>query len=271
MNFPSFDERLPFLDQFIRELVDGFHTGKINSWDELDERVKDFFSPERMGQTEALIPGWKKMASYSDGITLTHVTCVFLGLFMLPEFQCSTYEQQQLAKWIVLFHDVEKAHIRGKRDLTHGFRGAALTARVLPNLGFDRSQKFEKFIKPWRELTSNAIAAPTEDSHPIQDNQKLPDILDGIKQLYGENTPSALVTKGVLLHMSLNVVVEYPQAAPLSEAEIKQYIDPVFLPLLKIMMLADNEGWVLFYPDVRKIQRTETLLAFQKAEELIAA
>ena len=65
--------------------------------------------------------------------------------------------------------------------------------------------------------------------------------------------------------MSLNVVNQYPQAAPLSETEVKSYIDPVLLPLLRVMMLADNEGWVLFYSEVRELQRNETLAAFQKA------
>jgi hypothetical protein len=69
--------------------------------------------------------------------------------------------------------------------------------------------------------------------------------------------------------MSLNVVNQYPQAAPLSEAEVKSYIDPVFLPLLRVMMLADNEGWVVFYPEVRELQRNETLTTFQEAEKII--
>lgn len=268
-NFPVFDEQLVFLNQFILDLVDAYQSGKLNSWDDLDEKVKNFFTHERLEQMEAIVPGWKKMSSYSDGITLTHVTCVFLGLFMLPEFLNLTHKQQQLAKWIVLLHDVEKAHVKGKRDLTHGFRGAALAAHILEKLGFDHTQKFDGFIATWSKLTNAAITTSHVDSDLIQDNQKLPAILDGIKQLFDENTPAALITKGVLLHMSLNVVNQYPQAAPLSETEIKSCMDPVFLPFLKVMMLADNEGWVLFYPEVRELQRNETLTAFQKVEKII--
>jgi len=58
--------------------------------------VKTFFTPECMEQTEALVPGWKKMASYSDGITLTHAICVFLGVYMMPEFQALTPEGKQI-------------------------------------------------------------------------------------------------------------------------------------------------------------------------------
>ena len=136
MNFPNFDTRLPFLNQFIRELVDDYHAGKINSWDALDEKVKTFFTAERMGETDALVPGWKKMASYSDGVTLTHVMCVFMGLYMMPEFLSMTNEQQGIMKWVILFHDVEKEHQRGKRDHLHAFRSSVGAARTLPKLGF---------------------------------------------------------------------------------------------------------------------------------------
>jgi hypothetical protein len=268
-NFPVFDEQLAFLNQFILDLVESYQSGKLNSWDELDEKVKRFFTPERMEQMEIIVPGWGKMSSYSDGITLTHVMCVFLGLFMLPEFLSLTPEQQQLAKWIVLLHDVEKAHVKGKKDLTHGFRGAALAAHTLERLGFDHTPEFDEFFDTWSKFTNAAITTSHLEGDLIQDNQKLPTILEGIKQLFDENTPAALITKGVLLHMSLNVVNQYPQAAPLSETEVKSYIDPVFLPLLRVIMLADNEGWVLFYPEVRELQRNETLAAFQKAEKII--
>lgn len=50
MNFPAFDEHLSFLNQFILELVNAYQAGKINLWDELDEKVKAFFSPERMNE-----------------------------------------------------------------------------------------------------------------------------------------------------------------------------------------------------------------------------
>src|SRR5262245_10729783 len=96
--FPSFDQQLPFLNQFILGLVIRYQAGALNSWEELDLAVKAFFTPERMDQTEALVPGWKKMASFSDGITLTHVMCVFLGVFMMPEFHTLSPEGQQMAK-----------------------------------------------------------------------------------------------------------------------------------------------------------------------------
>jgi hypothetical protein len=270
LSFPSFDETLPFLNQFILELVESYRTGKVKSWDDLDDRVKKFFTPARMEQTEKLVPRWIKMASYSDGITLTHVTCVFLGVYMLSEFQSLTPEQQQMAKWIVLFHDLDKIHIRGKRDTIHGFRSGILAAHTLPTLGFPITEKYHDLLDSWSDLTLHACIERPNSSAPTPDNQKLPAILAGIDQLFGENTPADLITKTVLLHISLSVDPFYPTPAPLTDVEIKRFITPALFPLLKVMMMGDNEGWSLFDPKVRKRQYKDTRDAFEKVHRLIA-
>lgn len=269
MNFPSFDEKLPHLHIFIQELVEDYHAGRINTWDEIDARVKEFFTPERMEQTERVVPGWTQMASHSKGVTLTHVLCVFLGLVLLPEFASLSFEQQQLAQWIVLFHDVEKIHIRGRRDLTHGFRSAVVTAGALHPLGFPVTTGFHTMYPTWRELTYFAITADGTSGEQIQDNTKLPEITSGITAMFGSDSPASLIVMGVLLHMSINVVKDWPQAAPLTDAEIMQYVSAPLLPLLKAMCLSDNEGWSMFDPDIRIIQRNDTLEAFRALEQNI--
>jgi hypothetical protein len=268
LEFPSFDDHLPGLNQFILVLVEEYNAGKIKSWGDLEKEVKSFFTPERMDETESMVPGWKKMASYSEGITLTHVICVFLGLFMLPEFQALTPNQRQLAKWIVLFHDIGKIHVRGKRDYIHGFKSAILTAGTLRDIGFQTTEKFDDVVNSWSDFAKSAITKNSSEE-PIQDNSKLPTILAGIDEIYGNNTPAALIVKGVLLHMSINVVKNWPQPAPLSEDEILRTVDNELAPLLKVMMLADNEGWVMFHPESRARQREETLEAFANIEILM--
>jgi hypothetical protein len=269
MNFPSFDEQLSFLNQFIRQLVDEYCSEHLTSWNQLDEYVKAFFSPERMNQTEALVPGWKKMASYTEGITLTHVMCVFLGVYMLPEFQALTPEEQQMEKWIVLFHDLDKFHIRGKKDPMHAFRSGVLAAQILPLFGFRVTEKYHALIDAWSELTFNAYITRDGDTTPKPDNYKLPEILAGIDQLFGEDMPAALITKTALLHISINIDLFYPTPSPLTEDETKRFISPKLFPLLKVMMLGDNEGWTLFNPEVRNRQYEEATAVFQKIEQII--
>jgi hypothetical protein len=259
---PSFDEQFTELNQFICTLVDNYHAGKINSWDDLEQRVNAFFTPERMEQMESCIPGWQKMSSYNDGITLVHVMCVFLGLLMMPEYTSMTPYQQNLMKWVVLFHDIKKVVEKGKRDPKHGFRSAVTAAQRLPTLGFTTTPEYNDLIDTWSEFTYSAVTMPEGTLEPVQDNGKLRAILSGIDRLFGKDSPAACIVKTILLHMSITVVSEWPQAAPLSPAEVAEYVDSDVRPLLQCMMLADNEGWVMFYPEDRAKQREETLKTF---------
>jgi hypothetical protein len=268
--FPAFDDHFPDLNQFILTLVEDYEGGKIKSWDDLEEKVNTYFTPTRMEQMESMVPGWQKMASYSDGITLVHVMCVFLGLFMLPEFQGLTPQQQQLAKWIVLFHDIDKLHIRGKKDSMHAFRSGVWAANTLRRFSFPTNRKYQEIITSWSEYTIQAFVAGDGSTPPTPDNRKLPVILAGIDQLYGENKPAALIIKTVLLHISLPVDPLYHTPAPLTEDETRCFIDPSLLPLLRVMMLADNEGWSLFDLETRARQRSDTLKAFEEVERLIS-
>jgi hypothetical protein len=269
LDFPPFDHYFKDLNDFILELVDEYNEEKISSWGDIEERVKTFFTAERMEAIEAKAPGWKKMSSYSDGITLTHVTCVFLGMFMLPEFQSLILEQQQIAKWIVLFHDIDKFHIRGKKDSMHAFRSGVIAANIMPNIGFPVTEKYEALINPWSEFTINAFTMAEGNPAPKPDNRKLTEILSGIEGLFGENTPACLIVKTALLHISLNIDKNYPTPSPLTETETQQFISPSLLPHLKVMMLSDTEGWSLFEPEVRKQRMRDAYEKFDRVEKLI--
>jgi hypothetical protein len=216
-----------------------------------------------MQEMEAVLPGWKKMASYSEGITLVHVMCVFLGMLRLPEFLGLTPNEKQLAKWIILLHDIDKFHIQGKKDRLHAFRSGVQAANLLPRFGFPTRRQFGKRIAIWSKFTSQAFLLEESKPTPKPDNRKLPYILTGIDNLFGQDAPAALITKTVLLHISLDVDPLYPTPAPLTADEAHRYIGPSLLPLLRVMMLADNEGWSLFEPGTRVRQRSDTLNFFK--------
>lgn len=271
MNFPGFDAYLPGLNRLVNGLVRQYQSGDIKSWADLEKKVKTYFTPARMDQMEAVVPGWQTMASYSDGITLVHVMCVFLGLFMLPEFQRLTPEQKQLAKWIVLFHDVDKFHIRGKKDTMHAFRSTVHAARILPTFGFRTTDIYHERLVSWSQYTVGAFIHGDENSTPTPDNQKLPEILAGSEQLYGKETPAALILKTILFHTSFHEDDEYPTPAPLTDDEIIRYIHPGLIPFSRVMMMADNEGWTLFEPEYRTRFYKAALAFFERVEEMIAA
>jgi hypothetical protein len=267
---PIFEDCFPDLNQFILELVQDYEAGRLKSWDDLDQKVKAYFTSERMEQMESLVPGWKKMAFYSEGITLVHVMCVFLGLVMLPEFQASTSEQKQLSKWIVLFHDIDKFHIKSKKDTMHAFRSGAETARALPRFGFPTRPHFSERIGYWSQYTAAAYILSDGDITLKPDNRKLPAILIGIDNLFGQDTPAALITKTVLLHISLHIDPFYPTPSALTEEEIKRYINRTLFPLLMAMMLTDNEGWSLFDTEKRAQRSRDAIKAFGNIERIIS-
>jgi hypothetical protein len=188
----------------------------------------------------------------------------------MPEYRALTPEQQQMEKWIVLLHDLDKIHIQGKKDSIHAFRSGVLAANILPGLGFLVTENYHGLIRSWSEHTLRAFLASDGDAAPKPDNQKLPEILTGIERLFGKNAPATLITKIILLHISLKIDPFYPTPAPLTEKEIKKFITPGLLPLLKVMMMGDNEGWSLFEPENRKRQYKDAVKAFQEVEKIIA-
>jgi len=270
MNFPSFDEQFPFLNQFILELVDAYHAGKINLWAELDEKVRAFFSSERMDEMEILVPGWKKMASYVEGVTLTHVMCVFLGMYMEPEYLRLTREQQEEMKWVILFHDVEKQPQAGKRDHAHALRSAVGAARTLPRLGFPVTPEYNALINEWDPYTLSAITKLESSADDVQDNHKFPTILDGIERMFGQNTPATLIIKTILFHLSVNTDM-WPPPNPLTNDEVKRYFNSELATLLLIMNLGDNDGWTFFNYEAREYQRADIVDKFEKIEKLLSS
>ena len=266
--FPSFEVLLPELNQFILELVEDHQAGRINSWEKLEEKVNIFFTHERMEYVESVVPHWCKMASYADGLTLVHVMCVFTGLYMMPEFFSLAKEQQRVMKWVILFHDVEKEVQKGKRDHAHAFRSAVGAARTLPTLGFPVRPEYDSLIDDWDEFTRSAITKLENSPDHVQDNGKLPTILDGIERMFGHKTPATLIIKTILFHLSVDMQL-WPPAAPLTDEEVIKYFDSELVLMLRVMNLGDNEGWSMF--DVsRESLRYDTLEAFKKVEGLIS-
>lgn len=264
MAVPAAEALLPELIQFTRRLADECSNGRITGWGGFTEQVHSFYTPDMMGKIEHVLQGWSRMASYANQQTLIHVTSVLTALYLLPEYQQAASEQKLLMEWMVLLHDIAKEAHPGKHDYIHAFRSAAIAGRVLTQVGFEATDAYAALIDGWFALTHTAIIYHPEHAENIQDNRKLPEILSGIDQLFGTDAPAGLVIKAILLHLSILTDPDYPTVAPLSRAEIQKYVDPSLFPMLKAMMLVDNDAWNLFDPKQKAYYRQQTLAVFNE-------
>ena len=264
LSHPPIESHLPQLMEFVSKLAQEYQAGKITSWDTMQKEVFAFFTPEMMEKVENIVPGWGKTVSYSNGLTLLHTTTALTALLLCPEFKSATPSQQSLMKWVVLLHDIGKEANPKRRDLTHSFRSAALTGEILPRLGFSTTSEYDEHIKDWVTLTKTAIIKNSETGREVQDNQKLPQILAGIENIFGFNTPAALIIKTILFHASITAVKEWPKGAPLTEIEIDKYFDDELLFLIKIMALADSASWSFFNLPRKESYREEVLETYRR-------
>lgn len=264
--FPTIDQHLPGTMAFAASLARDYQSGELSSWQALTQRVNAFFTPAMLDQAEKVAPGWRKMATHAKGLTQVHVMCAFIGLLTCPEFKRAPRTQQELAKWVVLFHDIAKHVEPGKSDHTHAFRSATNAAAALPIIGFAVTADHASLFDEWSALV-HAASIQLGERHtafPIQDNGQLPRIIEGIESLFGRGSPAALIVKTVLLHHSITMLEEYPVAAPLTQYEAERYLDRELLAQLKLMSLADSDGWELFLPPTRERYRQVTLAVFDK-------
>lgn len=269
MAIPQVADHLPGLLPFVAGLVADTQSGAITGWPPFDDRVKAYFTPPVTAQMDTVVRGWRAMAGCRSGVTQTHVISAVAALLQLPEYQAASPGQQELMLWIVLYHDVAKVATKGHRDATHGFRSAVIAAQGLPALGFAVTDGYAHQIGAWAHLTRTAVTDEVDPRDQTQDNGKLPAIMAGIDRLFGARSPGARVVQGVLLHMSLTVVSDWPAGAPLSDDLVRRCIDADLLPLLRAMMLADSDAWQYFDPPLKKRFRAETLAAFERVRGVI--
>ena len=270
VTIPRLEDRLPDLLEFVRTLARQIEAGDVQDGDALAARIRVFYTPEQMAAIEVVAPGWQEMAAYADGTTLHHVTQVLIALQLLPEYRQASRYLQALMEWSVLYHDLGKQVIAGQRDALHAFRSGTMAARTLPRLGFQTSAAYPTTLEPWSRLVLSASVATPDGKGSMQDNRALPEILQGIEQLFGAGTAAALIVQAALLHQSLNVVPEWPNPGSLTESQVPECIRPDLVPLLEGLMLADSDAWQLFEPDKKAKFRASTLAVFAAVRQVVA-
>lgn len=269
MPIPNAHHELPDLMQFINEMQHAYDAGKFDNWQDFIVPVREWYTPDRLQAIDDKVMGWTKMATYQDQQTLIHLTAVLVALFGLPEYQALPEADQNLVLWIALYHDVAKEPEPRKRDLTHGFRSAGTCGVGIMEAEFTEPID-PLLLYTWHGKVMNARVFDKAQNDFIQDNTMLPEIMEGIDNLFGgRDSEAGLIICGVLFHMSITVAEDWPQAAPLTDDETKRYISPRLLPLLRAMMIADGMAWGLFEPERRQHEQNEVRQTLAQVGQLL--
>lgn len=260
----SMRDYLPELEHFARQLASDY-AEQLLTWESFLQRCDEFYSDTMMQKIDSMATSWIEMASYRHRATLYHVTTVLVALYLLPEYQLATARQQRLMEWTVLFHDIAKVPVENGHDYIHGFKSAAVAGKALTQLGFALEEgQSETDLDSWYDLTFKAIIYDVEHRDYIQDNTQLPKIIQGLRELHSAEAYG--IVTAILFHISIKTDPDYPIYAPLTDEEIKRYITRDSLPILKAMLLVDNDGWCLFDADrsPQQSRRQQTLAVFEQ-------
>ncbi len=267
IEIPRFEDVLPVLATFIDDLIVRIQSNEIDTAGKADRAIEVFFTDDELHRLEDVIPGWLELVDYEGRKTLSHVVTALASLPDYEEYNRASETQQNIVTWALLYHDIAKRS-KHERDFGHAFRSAVTTARNLPSTGVDLPESYHSGIDSWSELTLAAIEIGSTDRIQV-DNDSLPRIVAQLDTMLAKNSASNRIIKIVLFHHSINTLRDWPQLNPLTETEVLQYFDRELLDLMRIMQLADNDGWELFHAENCRAYRTETRGVFQHLEQLI--
>ena len=131
----------------------------------------------------------------------------------------------------------------------------------MPTLGFPVTSAYPSEFQDWFDLTDTATRFGEDEKLQVQDNSKLPGILGGAKRIFAEPTRSAV--SAITLHQSITSLAAWPAKAPLTDDQIKAYLDKEIFPILFTLTLADSGGWNLFDPAKLEAMYKETRAVFR--------
>jgi hypothetical protein len=162
---------------------------------------------------------------------------------------------------IVLVDQLLMAHHR-IGDSTHAFRSVVDAAKSLYRSGFpvwgmsvggdlQESESFQELER----LVQSAVVYNPALGHLVQDNTKVGDVLNAIRELFGNRdsqeallpgmTMAEQILRTVFLHQSLPDLVTYPNVAALTDEQIGKWIDMDTFRLLSIFIPVDSMSFRL--------------------------
>lgn len=243
LEFSDFALALPRTSAVVVALRDRLRSGEITTLDGAHEYIRLSITRSEVEELERFAPGWRELADYDDLTTLGHVIISLLSLPYHREYLDAGPSRQRIVTYALLYHDLAKRSAEG-RDHTHAFRSAAMAARSLPLLRLDLARGARAALEEWAHDATNAVCR-NDDGQLVQDNSRIPELFGRLDAILAADSAPNRMIKIVLLHHSVDVLKLWPQANPLTRPQIERWLDQELLVLLRILMLADCDGWEL--------------------------
>jgi hypothetical protein len=243
---PTLPERLPRIWTLAQEVADALKAGTYTRWPSLLARLEILTEPGWIDEVDNLAPGWRKIATIKTGITAKHTLLALAICLNLPEYATANENTCCEIEWAALLHDLDKEYpANGKKDASHAFRSAAMAARVLPGLGFplQPGANFSE-LDQWASLLIASQRAV--DGQNVHDHTHLPQILSGLRHLWGDETPANRILKAILFHQSLPTLVDWTNPVLLNDDELHAALTLRDMDVLGPLLIADSDAWNIF-------------------------
>ena len=212
--------------------------------------------------TAGLAPYWAQLTEQSGGVLAAHTILALWRATGLDIYEELAEDDRNVVKWACLLCDIAKLgapRVQG-RDPAHAFRSGSAALELFARFGFLESgqvgryplaqrllaESFQPLPALWR---AEALASKQPMVSQMPSHHNLPALFDA---LWSGVTPLESfcdqVLRLVLFSHSLEGLGSAPNAFNLSPAHRKRFCSPHFYSLMQILLVADNEAYILFDP-----------------------
>ncbi len=269
IDIPDFDVAMPVLSAFIVKLNSRIGLREIDSADSAEQTIDAFFTDDLKNNLETSAPGWSQLLDHDGTRTLCHVVTALASLPDYEEYNEADTKQKTIITWALFYHDIAKRSAN-QRDTCHAFRSAVVAANNFCRGHADLADSFKNKVDAWSETTLNA-AQSEPDNDTATNNANLIEIIQQLDLLFAPHSTANLIVKVILLHHSINTLQDWPQVNPLTDNEILLIFNAELLQLMRLMFLADSDGWELFHAERSVDYRSQIRSVFDRLERLITS
>jgi hypothetical protein len=246
MTIPRLALSIPRIWTLAQEVAEALKAGTYTRWPPLLAWLEILTEPDWIDDIDHLAPGWRKIATIKNGLTAKHTLLVLAICLNLPEYAAAGEVTRYEIEWAAILHDLDKEYpANGKKDASHAFRSAAMAAKALPGLGFplQPGANFSE-LDQWAGLLIASQRAV--DGQNVHDHTHLPEILSGLRRLWGDETPASRILKAILFHQSLPTLVDWTNPVLLNDDELRAALTLRDMDVLGPLLIADSDAWNLF-------------------------